>query len=136
MSDLRIGVLGSGGRGGIARHAHKPGEGSAVVACCDIKQPVFERMRTWYGEGVFLTTSAQELLAQELDAVFICTPDYLHEEHAVAALEAGLPVYLEKPMAITMAVDREGYMHLSGNMHANHLTYFRSREPADVTTME
>jgi predicted dehydrogenase len=32
----------------------------------------------------------------------ICTPDYLHEEHAVFFLEAGIPIYLEKPMAITI----------------------------------
>lgn len=102
MNDLRIGVLGSGGRGGLARRAHKPGEGSAVVACCDLVDPILDRMKVWYGDNVFLTKSAEELLAQKLDAVMICTPDYLHEEHAVAALETGLPVFLEKPMAITI----------------------------------
>jgi predicted dehydrogenase len=102
-TDLRIGVLGAGGRGGLARRAHQPGEGSAVVACCDIRDEVLARMREWYGEGVFVTKSPAELLKQNLDAVMICTPDFLHEEHAVAALEAGLPVYLEKPMAITIA---------------------------------
>ena len=100
--DLRIGVIGSGGRGGLAQHAHKPGEGSAVVACCDINEGVFDRMRKWYGDTVLVTTSKEELLRQQLDAVMICTPDFLHEEHALAALEAGLPVYLEKPMAITI----------------------------------
>jgi predicted dehydrogenase len=42
-------------------------------------------------------------LATRLDAVFVTTPDFLHEEHAVAALDAGKAVYLEKPMAITIA---------------------------------
>ena len=32
MSDLKIGVIGSGGRGGLAAHGHKPGEGSRIVA--------------------------------------------------------------------------------------------------------
>ena len=36
---------------------------------------------------------------------------------------------------ITMAVDREGYLHLSGNMHVDRLLYFRSKKPGDVTTM-
>jgi len=103
MRDLRIGVLGAGGRGGLARRAHQPGAGSVVVACCDRDEAVFDRMRKWYGEQVVVTTSADELWRQELDAVMICTPDFLHEEHAVAALEAGIPVYLEKPMAITIA---------------------------------
>ncbi len=103
MTDLRIGVIGSGGRGGLARYAHHPQNGSRVVACCDVNTRAFERNKTWYGEDIFLTTNYDELLEQDLDAVFVTTPDYLHEEHAVAALEAGKAVYLEKPMAITIA---------------------------------
>lgn len=102
MSDLRIGVIGSGGRGGLARYAHRPGDGSRVVACCDIDEAVFARNRTWYGDDVFTTTNHVELLERDLDAVFVTTPDYLHEEHAVAALASGRAVYLEKPMAITI----------------------------------
>jgi len=103
MDDLRIGVIGSGGRGGLARYAHRPKEGSRVVACCDIDRSVFERNKAWYGDDVWTTTDYHELLEQDLDAVFVTTPDFLHEEHAVAALEAKKAVYLEKPMAITIA---------------------------------
>ncbi len=103
MDDLRIGVIGSGGRGGLAGHAHLPGEGSAVVACCDTNAKAFERNRKRYGEDIFTTADYRELLARPLDAVFVTTPDFLHAEHAIAALEAKLPVYLEKPMAITIA---------------------------------
>lgn len=99
---LRIGVIGSGGRGGLARYAHQPESGSAVVACCDVDEGVFERNRFWYGEDILTTTDYRELLAGDVDAVFVTTPDYLHEEHAVAALQAGKAVYLEKPMAITI----------------------------------
>lgn len=103
MYDLHIGVIGSGGRGGLARYAHRPGSGSRVVACCDIDPAVFERNKVWYGSDLYLTTDYRELLRRDLDAVFVTTPDYLHKEHAVAALEAGKAVYLEKPMAITIA---------------------------------
>lgn len=103
MNDLRIGVLGTGGRGGLARRAHQPGEGSAVVACCDISDKWLTMAREWYGADVMTTTSMDELLRQPLDAVMICTPDFLHEEQAIAFLRAGIPVYLEKPMAITIA---------------------------------
>ena len=103
MNDLRIGVIGSGGRGSLARYAHRPGEGARVVACCDVNEAAFERNRAWYGDDLFTTTDHRDLLARDLDAVFVTTPDYLHEEHAVAALEAGVAVYLEKPMAITIA---------------------------------
>ncbi len=50
-----------------------------------------------------MTDDYRVLLAREdIEAVFVCSPDFLHEEHAVAALEAGKDVYLEKPMAITI----------------------------------
>ena len=38
--------------------------------------------------------------------------------------------------SMVMAVDREGYLHLSGNMHVAPLVYFRSRQPFDATTLE
>lgn len=38
--------------------------------------------------------------------------------------------------SVTMAVDSEGYIHLSGNMHVVPLIYFRTKEPFDVTTFE
>jgi predicted dehydrogenase len=125
MQDLRIGVIGSGGRGSLARYAHRPGDGSRVGACCDVNEAAFERNRGWYGDGVALTTDYRELLAQDLDAVFVTTPDFLHEEHAVAALEAGKAVYLEKPMAITIAgcdrilrtaKERKGTLYVGHNM--------------------
>ena len=37
---------------------------------------------------------------------------------------------------ITMAVDSEGYLHLSGNMHCVNLIYFRSTKPGDITTFK
>ena len=37
---------------------------------------------------------------------------------------------------LTMTVDAKGYIHLAGNMHASPMTYFRSREPGDIMTME
>jgi predicted dehydrogenase len=100
MNELKIGVIGSGGRGGLAWYAHKPDEGSRVVACCDVNDEVLQKNRERYGD-IFTTHDYRELLKQELDAVFVSVPDFLHEEYAVAALQAGKAVYLEKPMAIT-----------------------------------
>ena len=102
--ELRIGVIGAGGRGGLATRAHKPGDGSRVVACCDVVPAVFDRCRELYGPGVFCTEDYRDLLARDdVDAVFVTSPDYCHEAHATAALAAGKHVYLEKPMAITIA---------------------------------
>lgn len=102
MNDLKIGVIGTGGRGGVARHAHKPDEGSRIVACCDTVDAHLEKGRENYGGDIYTTNDYRELLQQDLDAVFVTTPDFLHEEHALAALDAGVAIYLEKPMAITI----------------------------------
>ncbi len=101
--ELRIGVIGAGGRGRLAEHAHRPDEGARLVAGCDVRPPVLETFRQRYGPDTFVTDDYRALLAREhIDAVFVTSPDFLHEEHAVAALEAGKHVYLEKPMAITI----------------------------------
>src|SRR6188508_1357195 len=44
-----------------------------------------------------------ERFGPELDAVMIITPHAFHHDQATAALEAGLDVYLEKPMVMTAA---------------------------------
>ena len=71
MQDLQIGVIGSGGRGGLARYAHHPGNGSRVVACCDVDPAVFERNKQQYGSDLYLTADYRELLRRDLDAVFV-----------------------------------------------------------------
>lgn len=53
--------------------------------------------KRWYGDW-------RELLNdQEIDAVYIATPVYLHAPHTVAAAEAGKNVLCEKPMAMNAA---------------------------------
>ena len=100
---FKIGVIGAGGRGTLAKQAHRPDDGIRVTACCDLDPVILEQCRDWYGQEVLTTRDWREVLAAGVDAVVIATPDWLHEEHAVAALEQGLAVYLEKPMAITIA---------------------------------
>ena len=103
MEDLRIGVIGAWGRGQLAQSAHKPGQGSRLVAGADINPEALEKFREKVGDDVFVTDDYRKLLERDdIDAVFITSPDFLHEEQAVAALEAGKAVYLEKPMAITI----------------------------------
>ncbi len=100
--DLRIGILGFGLRSGLAAVAHRPGEGAYVAAVCDPRPQRRERAEEVYGDAL-ITSDEAALFAADLDAVFVLSPDYLHEQHAVAALEAGSAVYLEKPMAVTTA---------------------------------
>ena len=102
-TELRIGVIGVASRGGLAALAHDPDAGVRLVAGADIRAEALEAFRARYGADIFTTLDYRELLKrQDIDAVFITTPDFLHEEQAIAAMEAGKAVYLEKPMAITI----------------------------------
>jgi predicted dehydrogenase len=49
------------------------------------------------------SSNFSDALAADIDMVDISTPNHLHEEQAVAALEAGKHVLLQKPMANTLA---------------------------------
>ena len=103
MKELKIGVIGAGGRGALARSAHKPEDGCRIIAGADVNNKAFEDFKKHVGEDVFTTNDYREILKiKEIEAVFITSPDFLHEEHALAALNAGKAVYLEKPMAITI----------------------------------
>ena len=103
-SELRIGVIGCGGRGRLARHAHLPGQGSRLVAGCDIRPEALKDFKDSCGQDAFVCRDYRELLARpDIDAIFVTTPDYWHEEHALAALDSGRAVYCEKPLTISTA---------------------------------
>ncbi len=99
---IRVGAIGWGLRGGLAAIANKPDEDVELVALADLSEEAHAKFKSRIGEDRFVTKDYRELLDQNLDAVFVMSPDFLHEEHACNLLEAGMSVYLEKPMAITV----------------------------------
>ena len=104
MRQLRVGMIGTWGRAHFLKdYLHQPESGeSIVVGGADTSDFALEQFGKWAGADAFATRDYRELLErQDIDAVAICTPDGLHEEHTLAALEAGKDVYLEKPMATT-----------------------------------
>jgi len=102
-AQLRIGMIGVGGRGGLWRHWHNPDGGrSVVVAGADVSESALDAFRHGAGGNPFTSKDYRAVLDRDdVDAVAVCTPDFCHEEHAVAALKAGKHLFLEKPMAIT-----------------------------------
>lgn len=104
MKTLRFAVLGPHNRGRISLLAHRPAEGLHLVAACANHLSSLDDYRKTCGESLFLTTDYREIVSHpEIDAIFVCTPDHLHMEHTLASLEAGKHVFLEKPMAISVA---------------------------------
>ncbi|OIV39493.1 oxidoreductase [Mangrovactinospora gilvigrisea] len=102
--DLRLAIVGLGRRSHIFQDEHRPGFGVRIAAVCDLLPERREAARAKFGPGVLATARLEELLADaEVDAVGIFTEDWRHAEPAVQALHAGVPVFVEKPMAITVA---------------------------------
>ena len=101
---LKIGIIGAGG---IAMWSHLPGyanmDNAEIVAICDIKIEKAQAMAEKYGIPQVFENYKDLLALEELDAVDICTPNYLHSIIAVDALERGLHVFCEKPDAVSVA---------------------------------
>ncbi|TYR80776.1 Gfo/Idh/MocA family oxidoreductase [Priestia megaterium] len=99
MAKVRVGVIGCGS---IAQHRHLPeykmNKDVELVAVCDINEARAKEVAEQYGVKAY--TSYEELLASKtIDAVSVCTPNYLHAPISVAALNSGVHVLCEKPMA-------------------------------------
>ncbi|WP_043619246.1 Gfo/Idh/MocA family protein, partial [Nonomuraea candida] len=99
MNDLRIGVIGLGLRGSLADVAHRPGEGSRVVAVAELDKSLRERAEERFGARAY---EDYRLMLGEVDAVLVLTPDDTHAGLACEILRAGVPVFVEKPLDITL----------------------------------
>lgn len=100
-SPVRVGVLGAGA---ISQLVHLPILGGRddveVVALADKDNHKAESIARRFSVPT-VTDDRSVLSNPEIDAVLVCTPNYLHEEHAIAALESGKHVLVERPLAIT-----------------------------------
>jgi myo-inositol 2-dehydrogenase / D-chiro-inositol 1-dehydrogenase len=100
---MRFGLIGYGLWGKFHAEAIRkaPGAELAAIACASDATAAAARERY---PDVKVYRGWEELLAdRSIDAVDIVLPNHLHAEVAVAALEAGKDVLLEKPMAGTIA---------------------------------
>ena len=99
-ADLRLGMIGAGW---IAnRHLQSVSElpKVSVAAVADLDRTRAERVASAAGAAVHDDWRAM-LDQEQMDAVMVLTPPLAHREPLEAAVERGLPVYLEKPVART-----------------------------------
>jgi predicted dehydrogenase len=104
MKRLRVGLVGAGlvGQAEHAFYLWEERERFAFVALADASAAVRQSVGARYGIEE-LHPDIQGLLGLRLDAVVIAAPDPFHPSLAVTALEAGLHVMCEKPLALTLA---------------------------------
>ena len=105
---LNVGLMGLGFIGRVHVNAYH------AIPLCFPAAPVTAAMsallRSHSGTDEFqqsagfglVTTSMEDFFSAPLDLVDICTPNGLHKDQALAAIERGIPVYCEKPLARTL----------------------------------
>src|SRR5437016_5297869 len=118
---LRVGMagLGAGARQVLPSFKRVPGVQLAAVA--DIREEARAEFRA---RGVTAFDSVEAMCrSDEVDAVWVATPNLLHMEHTVMAAECGKHVICEKPMALNLdqaqammdAVERNGVKYVQGH---------------------
>ncbi len=93
---VRVGIIGAGWMAAQHVATLERIDGVEVVAVCDLDQA---RASALAGKASTYTEWRRLIANETPDAVFVCTPPLAHRDVAVAALEQGIHVYLEKPIA-------------------------------------
>jgi len=122
---VRVGVIGTGA---ISQVVHVPifaeRDDVELVALADADLHKAESLSRRF--KVPSVCDADTLIARDdIDAVVLCTPNHLHEEMAIAALDAGKHVFVERPLATTSkgaarvieAAERAGRVLVAGMPH-------------------
>lgn len=102
MVSLRVGVV---GLGQVAQITHLPVLSSLrqlyeVIAVSDISTELRDRVGDEYSISRRYPTAHDLLEKEKVDVLFVLTPDETHAEIAVAALDAGVHVFVEKPLCL------------------------------------
>lgn len=130
---VRIGFVGSGGIAGNHMRQLATLEKAQMVAFCDIVSERARNAAQQYGGTAY--TDAREMYAKEtLDAVYVCLPPFAHTDQELLAIESGLALFVEKPIARTLekaeeigaAIEQKGVISSVGY----HFRYMESTDKA------
>lgn len=135
---IRYGVVAGGS---ISQGAFMPGVGqtqNSVMTALVTGDPVkADKLARLYGLKSYSYDDYASLLASgEVDAVYVATPNFLHRQFVVPALEAGIHVLLEKPMA-TNEADCQAMIEASKRSGAKLMIAYRLHcEPGTLEMIE
>ena len=100
---VRVGFIGTGNRGGQLIKAALPNKDMDIVALCDVYDLHLDK---WAGRLSGKPAKYKDfrriIERDDVDAVFIATPDHWHAIQTVDACDAGKDVFVEKPLSITI----------------------------------
>lgn len=102
MAKIRFGVVGCGGMGSGHMRNMQSDDICELVAVCDIDEEAAQSRGEYF--GVPWCNDYHELVDREdVDAVLVATPHYVHPQVTIYALEQGKPTVSEKPIAATVS---------------------------------
>lgn len=103
MSTVRVGVIGTGIRGRLFAGLAGEREGVKLVGACDVSSDRAAAFASDFDVAAY--GSPEELLQKgRPDAVVVATPDFTHEEPALACARHRIPTMIEKPLATSREV--------------------------------
>jgi predicted dehydrogenase len=125
--NIKIGIIGYGKMGKIRHDAiNKVGMGQ-VIAISDPEKPEI---------GIKNFSHAEIINNPDIDAVFICTPNYLNKQLTIDCLKSGKHVFCEKPPSFT-ANEMEEILNAEGASNGMKLMYgFNHRHHDSVIRMK
>ena len=100
---IKVGVIGVGLHGMHHVRAYAALPYVQLAAIADVNAERAQSVAEEFGIPNWYTDYRDMFAATELKLVSVATPDHLHLDPTLAALEAGVHVLLEKPMALTVA---------------------------------
>ncbi len=135
MSKQRIAFVGCGGIADHYLNVYRDLEWIEVVTCVDAVPERARQAAEIIGKGAHAkrtprwTDGIADALGADVDTVIINTPNHLHRTQAVAALEAGKNVLLQKPVAATLIdadaiLDAAQHAARRGTISGLYLSYF------------
>jgi predicted dehydrogenase len=100
MDAVRIGVAGAGYWGKNLVRTFAAAAGARLVAIADASPEIRARMARSHPEAEAVENAGELFQRPDVDAVVLATPAATHADLALAALEAGKDVFVEKPLAL------------------------------------
>ncbi len=104
---VRLALVGCGGRGRYVSGFAKENPNAQFVATADVYLPNAEAAGKQLGATDAVQDFRRLLDRKDIDAIIVGTPDHWHASVAVLAAEAGKDVYVEKPLAYSIAEGRK-----------------------------
>lgn len=97
---IRVGIIGCGGIANEHMNGYQACEDVKVTACADLNLERAKQFAKKYGIPKVFGDYRKVLEQKQINAVSVCTPNYAHAEPAIAALNHGIHVLCEKPIAM------------------------------------